>query len=127
MNKMRESEIKQIIDQIRKNWGNYCSSCGAKKDDNSFKVVDIQANVVKIISECPVCKQKTMINAVSNIGMQVSQIVTDLTIEEMNKFNQPLSKDGFLEFYAQLKNIDKAKDLFISGGTGKNNANTDNP
>ncbi|MCX8035152.1 MAG: hypothetical protein N3A71_02620 [Candidatus Dojkabacteria bacterium] len=126
MNKMRESEIKQIIEQIKKNWGTYCSACGAKKTDDSFKVVDLQANVIKLISECPVCKQKTMINAVSNVGMQVSQIVTDLTMEEMNKFNRPLSNDDFLEFYSQIKNIEKAKDLFFSGGTGQSSTNSDN-
>ena len=98
-------------DQIAKNWGNYCSSCGALKKNDSLKFLRKMGIALQYVSECENCGLKTVINLVPNLGMQVTQIRTDVTPKEFNKFTTPLTSNDYLEFYSEIKALDSADEL----------------
>lgn len=98
-------------EQISKNWGNYCSSCGSLKNADSLKFMRRMGPAYQYVSECHSCGLKTVINLVPNLGMQVTQVRTDIKPSEFDEFIQPLNSNDYLEFYAKIKSLDSAEDL----------------
>lgn len=100
-----------IKDQIMKTWGSYCSACGAMKDKSSLKLIGRNGPAFQYVSECHNCGLKTVLTFVPNLGMQVSQLRTDVSVQEMRLFNKPLTSYDFLEFYARMKKVNTINDL----------------
>ncbi len=98
-------------EQIAKNWGNYCSSCGSFKDTTSLKFLRKFGMSYQYISECTQCGLKTIITLIPNIGMQVTQIRTDVSPSEFDKFISPLTSNDYLEFYSRIKDLNSTSDL----------------
>jgi hypothetical protein len=110
-NQWQDSENENIKNEIMKTWGRYCPACGSQKDKSSLKLIGKSGPAYQYISECHVCGLKTILNLVPNLGMQVTQLRTDVSVQEMNLFNQPLTSLDFLEFYARIKKVVTTKDL----------------
>jgi hypothetical protein len=98
-------------EQIGKTWGNYCSSCGALKDMANLKFIKKLGPSMQFLSECEACGLKTVISLMPNLGMQVTQIRTDVNQDEFEKFNSPITSNDYLEFYQGIKKLSKAQDL----------------
>jgi hypothetical protein len=107
------NEIDQSwVDMISKNWGRYCSSCGVQKDMSKLKIFRKVGPATQIISECESCGLKTIITAIPNLGMQISQLRTDLTdTQELEKFSTPITTNDYLNFYNETKNINNVHDF----------------
>lgn len=101
----------KLRDQISKNWGNFCSSCGSIKDQSSIKLLRKNGPLYQYISECNSCGLKTIINLIPNLGMQVTQMRTDISYNEISRFDKPITSHDYLEFYQQIKKVESAKDL----------------
>lgn len=100
------------IELIQKNWGKYCSSCGAQKDLTKMKIFRKIGPVTQIISECEKCGMKTLITSVPNIGMHINQIRTDMTDpNELERLTTPVTSNDYLNFYNEIKNIHSTKEL----------------
>jgi hypothetical protein len=100
------------VELIQKNWGKYCSSCGAEKDLTKMKVFRKVGPVTQIISECQNCGMKTLITSVPNIGMHINQIRTDMTDPaELERLTSPVTSNDYLNFYNETKNIMSTKEL----------------
>lgn len=98
-------------EQISKTWGNYCPSCGHLKDKSSIKLFRKSGPVYQYISECPNCGLKTIISLIPNLGMQVTQLHTDISYQEMANFNSPITSNDYLEFYKEIKKVVSVKEL----------------
>ncbi len=102
----------KIKEMISKSWGNYCSSCGAKKDAGKLKIFKKVGPATQILSECEECGLKTLITVIPNIGMQINQIRTDIVDpQEFERFNGPVTTNDYLNFYNSTKDIRTASDL----------------
>jgi hypothetical protein len=99
------------IDQINKNWGNYCSSCGAVKDNSKLKFIKKLGIAHQYVSECENCGLKTMLNIIPNLGMQVTQLRNDISPNEFKKLSEPVTNSDYLDFYSGMKNLNNADDL----------------
>jgi hypothetical protein len=99
------------MELISKSWGNYCSSCGAQKDPTKLKVFRKVGPATQVLSECESCGLKTIITVIPNVGMQINQIRTDVSPQEFEHFNAPVTSNDYLDFYNETKNIDNASDL----------------
>lgn len=100
------------IDLIQKNWGKFCSSCGAQKDLSKMRIFRKVGPVTQILSECENCGMKTLITSVPNIGMHINQIRTDMTDpNELERLSTPVTSNDYLNFYNEIKNIDTMNDL----------------
>lgn len=116
MDQNREENTENQIDprwkdQIAKNWGNYCSSCGAFKDGASLKYLRKMGFAHQYVSECTSCGLKTVISLIPNLGMQVTQVRTDISPNEFDKFGTPITSNDYLEFYTKIKDLSSAEDL----------------
>lgn len=100
-----------LMNFITKSWGNYCSACGHKKNEDSLKVLRKVGQATQLISECDNCGMKTMITALPNLGMQINQIRNDLNTKEFELFTLPITADDYLNFYNEIKSIDNTSDL----------------
>jgi len=98
-------------EQIAKNWGNYCSSCGSLKEVNSLKLLRKIGVAIQFISECPSCGLKTVITLMPNVGMQVTQLRNDVTPQEFERFNSPITSNDYLEFYRAIKDFQTTSQL----------------
>lgn len=98
-------------EQIAKNWGNYCSSCGALKNSDTLKLLRKIGPAMQFVSECSSCGLKTIITLMPNVGMQVTQLRTDVTPQEFERFNKPVTSNDYLEFYRKVKDLKKVEDL----------------
>lgn len=105
------NEINKLKDLIAKSWGNYCSSCGAHKGSDSLRLLRRIGPAVQFISECPLCGVKTVITLVPNMGMQITQLRNDISANEFDKFDSPLTSNDFLEFYKATKDIQTTDQL----------------
>lgn len=101
----------KLKEQISKNWGSYCPSCGALKDNSNLKFLKKVGPAAQFLSECQSCNLKTIITVVPNLGMQVTQLRTDITSQEFEKFNKPLDSNDYLEFYHEIKDLKTTKEL----------------
>lgn len=100
------------IDLIAKNWGRYCSSCGAQKDLSKLKIFKKIGPATQIISECESCGLKTLITAIPNLGMQISQLRTDIgDPQELEAFTSPITSSDYLDFYNESKKVKNMGDL----------------
>jgi hypothetical protein len=100
------------MELISKSWGNFCSSCGTKKDPSKLKVFRKVGPATQVLSECESCGLKTIITVIPNVGMQINQIRTDVTSpQEFEKFNTPVTPNDYLDFYNQTKDINTINDL----------------
>ena len=98
-------------EQISKNWGNYCSSCGGLKDSNGLKLLRKVGPAMQFVSECTQCGLKTVITLMPNVGMQVTQLRNDVSPQEFENFDTPITSNDYLEFYRAIKDLEKAGDL----------------
>jgi hypothetical protein len=100
------------IDLIQKNWGKFCSACGAQKDLTKMKIFRKVGPVTQILSECENCGMKTLITSVPNIGMHINQIRTDMTDpNELERLTSPVTSNDYLNFYNEIKNLKSTSDL----------------
>src|SRR6476469_2297742 len=100
------------VDLITKNWGKYCSSCGAEKDLSKLKIFKKVGPATQILSECESCGLKTLITAVPNLGMQISQLRTDIgDPQELENLATPVTSNDYLDFYNESKKIKNIHDL----------------
>lgn len=105
---------KELMDLIFKNWGAYCSSCGAKKTRENLKVYKRMGSVVQILSECSNCGMKMLISALPTqmgIAMQISQMRSDANDNEMVTLTTPVTSNDYLEFYNKIKKISSSSGL----------------
>lgn len=101
----------KMMEMVSKSWGNFCSSCGAKKDPTKLKVLRKLGPATQVLSECEDCGLKTIITLIPNVGMQVHQVRTDVSPNEFDEFNTPVTSNDYLDFYNKTKNINNANDL----------------
>jgi hypothetical protein len=100
------------IDLITKNWGRYCSSCGTEKDLSKLKVFRKVGPATQIISECESCGLKTLITAIPNIGMQISQLRSDIADpQELERLTSPITSNDYLNFYNATKDVKNTNEL----------------
>ena len=101
----------KLKEQISKNWGNYCPSCGALKDNTNLKFLKKVGPASQFLSECDSCNLKTVITIVPNLGMQVTQLRTDISSHEFEKFSTPITSNDYLEFYHEIKELKTTEEL----------------
>lgn len=100
-----------LMSFITKSWGNFCSACGHKKGETSLKILRKIGLATQLVSECDNCGMKTMITALPNFGMQVNQIRNDLNTKEFEIFTLPITADDYLNFYNEIKSVNRTSDL----------------
>jgi hypothetical protein len=111
MSDLNDNIVKDLKEQILKNWGNFCPSCGALKDESTLKFLRSMGIASQFVSECPKCKSKTILTVVPNIGMQIAQIRTDINSNEFEKFSSPITSNDYLEFYRNSNYLKNTNDL----------------
>jgi hypothetical protein len=104
-NMTNQSIDKNLVDLIAKNWGTFCSSCGAQKDLAKLRTFKKVGPATQILSECEKCGMKTLITAFPNLGMHINQIRNDLNSEEFERFSAPITSNDYLDFYNEIKNV----------------------
>lgn len=109
---LEDSKVnKDLMDLISKSWGNYCSSCGEKKDPSKLKVFRKIGPATQILSECEKCGLKTILTIIPNLGMQISQIRSDISPQEFERFQGPITSNDYLDFYNESRNVSTTNDL----------------
>lgn len=111
MSKQNENLEKSLKEQIMKNWGTFCPSCGAQKDESTLTFLRQMGIASQFVSECKTCGAKTVITVVPNLGMQVAQVRTDISSNEFEKFSSPITSNDYLEFYRDSKYLKTTQDL----------------
>ena len=121
MSKINENLEKNLKEQIMKNWGSFCPSCGAQKDESTLTFLRKLGIASQFVSECHACGAKTVITVVPNLGMQVAQVRTDINSKEFEKFSTPITSNDYLEFYRNSKYLKTTEDLmnYLSDKTDK--------
>ncbi len=98
---MEEGLIKRLIASIK------CGVCGQRYEIGSIDVLGHHQDLWFLSALCPACHTRCLVAAVIKEG-RVSEVVTDLTEAELDKFKDAgrITPDEVLDTHSFLKDFD---------------------
>lgn len=98
---MDEILIKRLITSIK------CGSCGKNYEVDHIEIIEHKEDMWFLQVFCPSCQLKCMVAAIIREDGE-SEVVTDLTLDELKKFKkiENISEDDLLNMHDFLKDFD---------------------
>jgi len=98
---MDENFIKQLISSIK------CGSCGKNYEEDHIEIIEHKEEMWFLRVSCSSCHLKCLVAAIIREDGE-SEVVTDLTLDELKKFDkiESISEDDLLNMHDFLKDFD---------------------